>query len=131
MTKDKGGIRHHHRARLWPKLSNRAELEHASAMFQALGDPARLRLVTTLSSGEARVTELADAEGEKLTTVSARLKTLHDVRLVKRRREAKHIYYSLSDIHVLHLVESAMQHAAERQKLAVSREPKTRKGKRR
>jgi ArsR family transcriptional regulator, lead/cadmium/zinc/bismuth-responsive transcriptional repressor len=54
-------------------------------------------------------------EEEKLTTISARLKTLHHVRLVKRRREAKHIYYSLSDTHVLRLVESAMEHAGERQ----------------
>lgn len=107
-------------------------------MFQALGDSARLRLLTTLSGGEACVTELADVEGEKLTTISARLKTLHDVRLIKRRREAKHIYYSLSDTHVLRLVESAMEHAAERRKPpvsrelnpSVSREPRTKKGKR-
>jgi ArsR family transcriptional regulator, lead/cadmium/zinc/bismuth-responsive transcriptional repressor len=111
----KGGIRHHHRARSWPKLPDRAELEQASAMFQALGDSARLRLLARLASGEICVSELAELEGEKLTTVSARLKTLHDVRLVKRRREAKHIYYSLSDTHVLRLVESAVEHAAERQ----------------
>jgi ArsR family transcriptional regulator, lead/cadmium/zinc/bismuth-responsive transcriptional repressor len=130
MKKEKGNTRYHHPARLWPKLPDRAELERASAMFRALGDSARLRLLTRLSSGEACVTELADVEGEKLTTVSARLKTLHDVRLVKRRREAKHIYYSLSDIHVLRLVESAVEHAAERQKPPVSPEPRTKKGKR-
>jgi ArsR family transcriptional regulator, lead/cadmium/zinc/bismuth-responsive transcriptional repressor len=99
-------------------------------MFQALGDSARLQLITRLSCGEACVTELADVEGEKLTTISARLKTLHDVRLVKRRREAKHIYYSLCDTHVLRLVESAMEHAAERQKPPVSRQQRTKKGKR-
>src|ERR1700751_786193 len=125
----KGGIRHHHLARSWPKLPDRAELEQASAMFQALGDSARLRLLARLASGEICVSELAELEGEKLTTVSARLKTLHDVRLVKRRREAKHIYYSLSDTHVLHLMESAIEHAAERQKPPVSPEPRTKKGK--
>jgi ArsR family transcriptional regulator, lead/cadmium/zinc/bismuth-responsive transcriptional repressor len=114
MRKEKSGVRHHHPPRSWPKLPDRTELEHASAMFQALGDPARLRLLARLASGEICVTELADLDGEKLTTVSARLKTLHDVRLVKRRREAKHIYYSLSDTHILRLVESAMEHAAER-----------------
>ena len=111
--KDRRGTRHHHPARLWPKLSKRADLEHASAMFQALGDSARLRLLARLASGEACVTELAELKGEKRTTVSARLQTLHDMRLVKRRREAKHIYYSLSDTHVLRLVESAIEHAAE------------------
>jgi DNA-binding transcriptional ArsR family regulator len=114
MRKKKGRTRHHHPARSWPELPDRAELEHASAMFRALGDPARLRLLARLASSEVCVTELAQSEDEKLTTVSARLKTLHDVRLVKRRREAKHIYYSLSDTHVLRLVESAIEHAAER-----------------
>jgi ArsR family transcriptional regulator, lead/cadmium/zinc/bismuth-responsive transcriptional repressor len=128
--KEKGSIRHHHQARSWPKVPGRAELEHASAMFRALGDLARLRLLTRISTGEACVTELADVEREKLTTVSARLKTLNEVGLVKRRREAKHIYYSLSDIHVLRLVESVMEHAAERPKPPVSREPRTRKEKR-
>jgi ArsR family transcriptional regulator, lead/cadmium/zinc/bismuth-responsive transcriptional repressor len=114
ISQEKGGTRHHHPARSWPKLPERAELEHASAMFRALGDPARLRLLARLARREVCVTELAELEDEKLTTVSARLKTLRDVRLVKRRREAKHIYYSLSDTHVLRLVESAMEHAAER-----------------
>jgi len=83
-------------------------------MFRALGDPSRLRLLARLASGEVCVTQLAELEDEKLSTVSARLQTLHAVRLVKRRREAKHIFYALSDDHVLHLVQSAIEHAAER-----------------
>lgn len=83
-------------------------------MFRALGDPARLRLLARLVGGEICVTELADLEREKLTTISARLKTLYAVRLVKRRREAKHIFYALTDVHVLDLVRNAMNHAAER-----------------
>jgi DNA-binding transcriptional ArsR family regulator len=43
------------------------------------------------------------------------LKTLYAVRLVKRRREAKHIFYGLTDARVLHLVQSAIDHAAETQ----------------
>ena len=110
-----GGARHHaHPARSFPKLPDGVHLEDASAMFRALGDSARLRLLTRLAGGEICVSELADLEKEKLTTVSARLKALHAVRLVKRRREAKHVYYALADDHVLHLVQSAMQHAAER-----------------
>ena len=108
------GKPHHHPPRSWPKLPDGAELELASAMFRALGEPSRLRLLARLASGEVCVTELAELEGEKVTTVSARLQTLHDVRLVRRRREAKHVYYALSDTHVLRLVQSAMKHAAER-----------------
>ena len=71
-----------------------------------------LRLLARLAHDEVCVTELAKLEDEKLTTVSARLKTLHDVGLVKRRREAKNIYYSLSATYVLKLVENAMKHSA-------------------
>jgi ArsR family transcriptional regulator len=45
-------------------------------MFRALGDPERLRLLVRLAGGEACVSELAEDESEKITTVSARLKTL-------------------------------------------------------
>jgi DNA-binding transcriptional ArsR family regulator len=97
-----------------PNLPEWSELEDASAMFRALGDPFRVRLLARLAEGEVCVSELAELEDEKLTTVSARLKTLYAVRLVKRRREAKHIFYALSDSHVLQLVQSAIEHAAER-----------------
>lgn len=117
MGKEKAaGKHHHHPARSWPKLPDGAEFEDASAMFRALGDPFRLRLLARLAGGEICVSELAELEGDKLTTVSARLQTLHAVRLVKRRREAKHIFYALSDDHVLQLVRSAIEHAAERQR---------------
>jgi DNA-binding transcriptional ArsR family regulator len=106
-----GGHRHAPRRRAEPPGGS--ELESASAMFRALGDPSRLRLLARLAGGEICVSELAELESDKLSTVSARLKTLHAVRLVKRRREAKHIFYALSDAHVLRLVRSAIEHAAE------------------
>jgi DNA-binding transcriptional ArsR family regulator len=76
--------------------------------------------VRLAAEGEACVSELAEQEGEKITTVSARLKTLYAVHLVKRRREAKHVYYMLADEHVLPLVRNAIDHAAEG-RTAVSR----------
>ena len=108
------GKPHQHAPRPRADLPGASELQQASAMFRALGDPARLRLLARLAGGEICVTELAELEDEKLTTVSARLHTLHEVRLVKRRRAAKHVYYALSDTHVLQLVQSAIDHAAEK-----------------
>ncbi len=88
-------------------------LENAALMLSAAGDPARLRLLLRLADGERCVTELAEAEGEKLATVSARLKLLHGARLVTRRREAKHVHYSLTDGHIVSLVRDILEHAAE------------------
>jgi len=90
------------------------ELESAAEMFRALADPLRLRLLCRLAGGEACVSELAALEGDKLTTISARLKMLHGARLVRRRREAKHVIYALADEHVLHLVQNAVDHTMER-----------------
>jgi ArsR family transcriptional regulator, lead/cadmium/zinc/bismuth-responsive transcriptional repressor len=94
-------------------VPSRMQIEAAAEMFQALGDPERLRLLLRLAEREACVSELAEDEGEKITTVSARLKTLAIVRLVRRRREAKHVFYALADEHVLPLVRNAIDHAAE------------------
>jgi ArsR family transcriptional regulator len=118
MAKKRADSEHHrHSARSFPKLPAGSRLDGASDMFRALGDPSRLRLLARLAAaqGEICVTELAELENEKLSTISARLKTLYAVRLVKRRRASKHVFYALSDLHVLRLMQSAIEHAAERQ----------------
>jgi len=82
-------------------------------MCQALSDPARLRLLIWLNDRERCVSELMELEQAKLGSISARLQTLHNVQLVKRRREAKHVFYSLADAHVRDLVSNILNHAAE------------------
>ena len=102
-----------HRPRPPASLPSRGQIEAAAEIFRALGDPERLLLLLRLAESEACVSELAEDEGEKITTVSARLKTLSMVHLVRRRREAKHVFYALADEHVLRLVRNAIDHAAE------------------
>jgi DNA-binding transcriptional ArsR family regulator len=88
-------------------------IERAAALFRALGDSARLSLLERLATGEYCVTELADATGEGLSTISQRLRTLRGERLLRRRRVGKHVYYSLADDHVAALIHSAVAHASE------------------
>lgn len=103
---------HPHRAGF--TLPPAPQLDLTARMFAAMADPERLRLLVQLSAGERCVTELVDPESQKLTTVSARLKLLHSVNLVKRRREGQHIFYSLADEHVMELLQSGLDHVAER-----------------
>lgn len=88
-------------------------VERAVRLFRALGDEPRLRTLDLLIAGEACVSELAAATGERISTVSHRLRLLRAEGLVSRRRDGRHIFYSLADRHVLELVENAMQHAGE------------------
>jgi DNA-binding transcriptional ArsR family regulator len=87
-------------------------LERAVRLFRALGDEARLRMLDLLVPGEACVSELASSTGERVSTVSHRLRLLRSEGLVTRRREGRHIFYALADRHVLELVENALQHAS-------------------
>jgi ArsR family transcriptional regulator len=89
------------------------QLDRAAAIFRAAGDLSRLKLLYRLCDGEWCVTELADAAGVGLSTVSQQLRLLRSERIVARRRAGKHIFYSLADSHVSDLIQSAIEHAAE------------------
>lgn len=61
-------------------------VERASALFRALGDPERLRLLHRLAAtGESCVSEL-QLDGEGMSTISQRLRLLRTERLVTRER---------------------------------------------
>lgn len=85
-------------------------LEKTAALFAAIADSKRLRILLLLQAGEACVSEIADFEGENIKTVSARLKKLYNADLVAKRRDAKHIYYSLADNHVIAILDNAVVH---------------------
>jgi ArsR family transcriptional regulator len=87
--------------------------ERAGQLFRALGDASRLRILEQLAQGEQCVTALVQAQNEKFSTVSQRLRVLRSEGLVVRRRKGTHLYYALADRHVADLVFNALAHAAE------------------
>lgn len=104
---------HDARSPLGPRVSEET-YERAASFFRAAGDVARLKLLTRLSDGgEWCVTELAQAAGVTLPTVSQQLRLLRAGGLVSRRRVAKHVYYALADAHIRDLLRNALDHAAE------------------
>ncbi|WP_209452032.1 ArsR/SmtB family transcription factor [Leptospira ryugenii] len=105
---------HEHRpvAELLVDLSPLA-LEKAARLFRALGDEARLSLLVRLAEREACVSEIAESTGEGASTISQRLRLLRGEGLVKRRREGKHLYYSLVDEHIQNLLANAIDHSQE------------------
>lgn len=101
-----------HNVRAKPRFLN-STFEMAAELFAVLGDASRLKLLEYLSRGEACVSELAHYSGEGISTISHRLKLLKSTRVVSKRREGKHIYYSLSDGHIKDLVLNALKHSEE------------------
>jgi len=92
---------------------NRDACEKAAGIFRALGDTSRLQMLAMLAEGDLCVTEIADRLGDNLSAVSQRLRLLRSERIVKQRREGKHIFYSLADSHVSEMISNALAHAEE------------------
>jgi len=95
-----------------PTFSARS-FERAVRLLRAIGDEGRLRLVEILSRQEACVGDIAETMGERISTISERLRRLRDAGLVASRREGKHKYYSVADRHVAELVQNSLSHATE------------------
>ncbi len=87
--------------------------ERAAAIFRALGDPQRLRILVLLETSERCVSEVCQLLEEPMPAISQRLRLLKSERIVRSRREGKHVYYALADDHISRLVTNAVMHAME------------------
>lgn len=79
----------------------------AVALFDSLGDPARLSIIRCLTSGEQRVRDLVEHLGLAQSTVSAHVACLRDCGLVEGRAEGRQTFYSLSRPELIDLLASA------------------------
>ena len=79
-----------------PMLSDE-EAHATAALFRALADPARVRILNALATTDEPVCvcELVDPLGLSQPTVSHHLKKLTDAGLLEREQRGKWAYYSL------------------------------------
>lgn len=71
-------------------------LTEISALFLALSDKTRLRLIGLMAGGEVTVGFLADSLAESQPKVSRHLAYLRNAGLVATRREGKNVYYGIA-----------------------------------
>jgi len=84
--------------------------ERASSVLKAMANSHRLKILCHLSYEESSVSELEEITGLSQSALSQHLAKLRQGKLVKTRRNAQTIYYSL-DGNVALLVLSALQNA--------------------
>jgi ArsR family transcriptional regulator len=96
-----------------------AEFRHSAsavrktaALFSALGDSERLRVLEVLVGGRRCVGALAEEMDESMSLISQRLKILHHAELVVREREGRHVYYRVADEYVVALLVNGFDHAS-------------------
>jgi ArsR family transcriptional regulator, lead/cadmium/zinc/bismuth-responsive transcriptional repressor len=78
--------------------------------FKALADPTRVRLISALTGMEFCVGELASALNMSISAVSHQLHLLRRLRIVRYRREGKHVFYALDDEHIRTIYGCGLEH---------------------
>lgn len=85
--------------------------QSVAATLQALANPNRLRILSTLQAGPATVGQLIEALGMEQSAVSHQLRVLRDQGFVTAERDGRHVEYRLYDNHIGELIEQALSHA--------------------
>jgi len=83
---------------------------HAADIFKALADPTRLKIITLLLKNELCVHTIADFLNISQSAISHQLRMMRQLRLVRFRKEGRHVFYRLDDEHVHDLVKSVLDH---------------------
>ena len=89
-----------------------AAAQRMADTFKALSDPTRVRIISALLHHELCVYELADAVGASHSAVSHQLRTLRQMRLVRPRKQGRHVFYALDDDHIYDLFRQALDHVS-------------------
>lgn len=89
-----------------PPAEIEARASEVAGLLKTLSHPARLRLACILAEGEYAVGELEKRLGIHQPTLSQQLGMLREAGVVTTRREAKQIFYRLSEQKAARLIEA-------------------------
>jgi DNA-binding transcriptional ArsR family regulator len=83
---------------------------YMAELFKVMADPTRLRIIGLLAHAEICVGDLHQMMGMSQPAISHHLRMLRSLRLVKARKEGRHVYYTLDDEHVDLLFQQGRNH---------------------
>lgn len=84
---------------------DRTRLERRAALLKSLAHPSRLLIVELLETSPRCVTELTEAVGSDMTTVSKHLTVLKEAKLVRSARHGTSMEYELACDCLGHLID--------------------------
>lgn len=82
-------------------------------LFKIFGDSTRIKIINVLLDGELCVNDISKKINVSQSAVSHQLRILKASKLVKYRKNANMIYYSLDDNHVRKIFELGCEHINE------------------
>lgn len=79
-------------------------------LFRAMGDTNRMRIIGLLLHHELCVHDVAVLLDMSQSAVSHQMRALRQMRLVKSRKDGRHVYYTLDDNHVAEVFKVGLEH---------------------
>lgn len=95
------------------QMCDKGEYIALASLFKLFGDGTRVQILHALEQSEMCVCDIAALLGLTKSAVSHQLKALRLANLVKFRREAQTVYYSLADSHVKEILDKGFEHLRE------------------
>jgi ArsR family transcriptional regulator, lead/cadmium/zinc/bismuth-responsive transcriptional repressor len=92
------------------QMVDEASASELAEVFKALSDPTRVKLISALLQQELCVHDLSVVLGMGQSAVSHQLRYLRNMRIAKRRKAGKTVYYSLDDSHIEEIFLLTLQH---------------------
>ena len=86
------------------------EADELAETLKALASAGRLLVLTELLEGERTVEQLAVAAELSVSATSHHLRLLRALRLVRARRDGRHVFYALHDHHLADLLAAVRHH---------------------
>jgi ArsR family transcriptional regulator, nickel/cobalt-responsive transcriptional repressor len=86
------------------------EADELTETLKALASPGRLRVLTALLTTDRTVEQLAAEAQLSVSATSHHLRLLRALRLVRARRDGRHVHYTLHDHHIADLLAAIRHH---------------------
>lgn len=86
-------------------IGRKGEIEQAARAMKAIAHPLRLGILCVLGDQEVNVQEIVDAVGTSQSNISQHLAILREKGILRTRKDANRVFYSVSDKRTLKLIE--------------------------
>lgn len=87
-------------------LFSEEQINSTSEILKSISHPIRLKILCFLTDGEKTVGEIEKEFGSSISNISQHLTVLRKMDIIKRRKEANFMYYSVKEQKVVLLLDT-------------------------
>lgn len=87
-------------------LFSEEQINSTSEILKSMAHPIRLKILCFLTDGEKTVGEIEKQFGSSISNISQHLTVLRKLDIIKRRKEANFMYYSVKEQKVVLLLDT-------------------------